>query len=177
MDRGVGNWPTIPCESSANDAWERGLRFVSVGFTCALVLGALFGVLGVRTEFATASGNGYALSVEHAAVTRAGLATPFNVEIAAEDGGALPAQITTRIDSQYLGMFDENGLEPEPAHSFHTDGWTWWTFEIPAGSTEFELSFDARLEPSVHWGRNGTAALEIDGVEMVSTQFATWVIP
>jgi hypothetical protein len=89
----------------------------------------------------------------------------------------LPARITTRIDSWYLGMFDENGLEPEPAESFHTNDWTWWTFEVPEGSTEFELSFDARLEPSVQWGRQGTAALVIDSVEVLSAQFATWVVP
>jgi hypothetical protein len=177
MDRGVGGWPTIPSDSRSSEAWEKGLRFASVGLACALALGALLGLLGVRTDSVSASGNGYTLSVEHAAVTRAGLATPFNVEVATQDGSALPARITTRINSWYLGMFDENGLEPEPAESFHTDDWTWWTFDVPEGSREFELSFDARLEPSVHWGRDGTAALEIDGVELLSTRFATWVVP
>lgn len=177
MDRGVGRWPTIPSESSSNDTWERGLRFAAVGFASLIVFGAVLGLLGVRTDIAAASGRGYVLSVEHATVTRAGLPTPFNVEVVTEDGSALPGRITTRVDSAYLAMFDENGLEPAPAESFHTDEWTWWTFEVPAGSTEFQLSFDARLEPSVHWGREGSAALEIDDVEVVSAQFATWVIP
>lgn len=176
MESGVGGWSTIPSDSS-NDTRERGLRFAAVGFASAVILGALLGLLGVRSEIASVSENGYVLSVEHAAVTRPGLATPFNVGVATEDRSPLPRQITTRIDSAYLGMFDENGLEPEPAESFHTDEWTWWTFDVPAGSAEFQLSFDARLEPSVHWGRDGAAALEIDGVEVVSAQFATWVIP
>jgi hypothetical protein len=177
MDRGVGGWPTSPSASRLGEVWERGLRFASVGLTSALVVAALLGLLGVRTDFVSATGHGYAVSVEHAIVTRAGLATPFSVEVATEDGSALPARITTRIDSWYLAMFDENGLEPEPAESFQTDEWTWWTFEVPEGSTSFQLTFDVRLEPSVQWGRDGTAALEIDGVEVLNTRFATWVVP
>lgn len=177
MNQGGGSWPTIPSASRLDETWERGLRFASVGLVSAMVVGALFGLFGVRTDSVSASAHGYALSVEHAIVTRAGLATPFSVQVATDDGGALPARITTRIDSWYLGMFDENGLEPEPAESFQTDQWTWWTFEIPEGSTSFQLTFDVRLEPSVQWGRDGTAALEIDGVEVLDTRFTTWVIP
>lgn len=89
----------------------------------------------------------------------------------------LPAKITIRVESNYLAMFDENGLEPEPSASFDDPMWTWWTFDIPPDTSVFQFSFDARLEPAVQWGRGANAAVEIDGREMASVEFETWVIP
>jgi hypothetical protein len=167
---------TIPTENGI-DRWETGLRAASVGLVGVLALSALLGLFGVRTAVATGSGNGLTISVTHAAVTRGGLATPFDVEVTSEDGSSLPPAITVRVAADYLAMFDENGLEPEPSSSFNDADWTWWTFDIPAGARAFEVTFDARLEPAVQFGQQATAAIEIDGREMVSTQFRTWVMP
>jgi hypothetical protein len=142
-----------------------------------VVLAGLIGIFGVRTRTAQNSGNGLTVSVQHASVTRPGLATPFSVAIATDDGAPLPSQITTRIDSDYLGMFDENGLEPEPASSYQNGQWTWWTFDVPQGHNELEVSFDVRLEPAVQWGRMGSATIEIAGEQMVAVEFATRVMP
>lgn len=168
---------TIPADDSGANGLETVLRTVSLVFVSAVVLAGLIGLFGVRTGTAQNSGNGLTVSVEHASVTRAGLATPFSVAIATEDGAPLPEQITTRIDSDYLGMFDENGLDPEPAASYQDGQWTWWTFDVPVGHDELEVSFDVRLEPAVQWGRNGSATVEVDGDEKVSVEFATRVMP
>lgn len=177
MGDSATSWPTIPESASGTKRRENILRGISIGFLGVVVVAGLLGLLGVRTETARASANGYTISVTHAAVTRAGLATPFSVEIVTTDGTPLPSELTTRIETNYLEMFDENGLEPEPAFSFQTPKWTWWTFEVPEGQHEIEVSFDARLEPAVQWGRSGSAAVEIDGEEMTEVEFETWVMP
>ncbi len=168
---------TIPPEQSGTHGWEPGLRVLSLGLTVALVLLGAVGFLGVRTVTTSGSGRGYTISVTHAIVTRPGLATPFTIEIANESGHPLPRRITLRIEANYLEMFDENGLEPDPSASFRSEEWIWWTFDVPSSSTEFEASFDARLEPAVQWGRRGSVALEVDGTQMASVSIQTWVMP
>jgi hypothetical protein len=168
---------TIPADDSGANGGETVLRTVSLIFVGVVVLAGLIGIFGVRTRTAQNSGNGLTVSVQHASVTRPGLATPFSVAIATDDGAPLPSQITTRIDSDYLGMFDENGLEPEPASSYQNGQWTWWTFDVPQGHNELEVSFDVRLEPAVQWGRMGSATIEIAGEQMVAVEFATRVMP
>lgn len=168
---------TAPPDRSGTDGWERTLRVLSVAFVSGLVVLGLVGILGVRTGTARNSANGYTISVTHASVTRAGLATPFSVAVASDDGSPLPAEITTRIDAGYLEMFDENGLDPTPTSSYQTREWTWWTFEVPEGHRDFEVSFDARLEPAVQWGRAGSATLELAGDRVVTAEFTTRVIP
>jgi hypothetical protein len=177
MTDGSDALSTIPADDSGTDGWETALRTISLIFVGVVVLAGLVGIFGVRTGTAQSSGNGLTVSVEHASVTRAGLATPFSVAIATDDGTPLPKQITTRIDSAYLEMFDENGLEPEPASSYQNGQWTWWTFDVPQGHDELEVSFDVRLEPAVQWGRKGSATVEIDGDEKVTVEFATQVMP
>ena len=168
---------TIPADDSGANGLETVLRTVSLIVVGVVVLAGLIGIFGVRTRMAQNTGNGLTVSVEHATVTRPGLATPFSMSIATEDGTPLPSQITTRIDSDYLGMFDENGLEPEPASSYQNGRWTWWTFDVTPGHDELKVSFDVRLEPAVQWGRMGSATIEVAGDEMVAVEFTTRVMP
>ncbi|MGH8873540.1 MAG: hypothetical protein ACRDWS_16390 [Acidimicrobiia bacterium] len=169
---------TIPTEPPAS--WprlERRLQVVSFTFVIGVVLLAALGALGVRTGIAAAAGGGYALEVVHAEVTRPGLATPFIVDLSTVDGSALPGEVTVRVDSSYLAMFDFNGLEPTPTSSFNTEQWTWWLFDLPPGQTSLRIDLDGRLEPAVQWARLGSVALEIDGESPVSVDFTTWVMP
>ncbi|MGH3650898.1 MAG: hypothetical protein ACRDU9_09340 [Acidimicrobiia bacterium] len=168
---------TIPSPESGVTPWEQPIRVVAIGFIGAMVVLAAFGLLGVRTTVTEATGNGFSMVVTHAAVTRAGLATPFSVEVATVDGSPLPAMTTIRVASPYLALFDDNGMEPSPASSFNTSDWTWWTFEVPPGTAHLRVDLDARLEPAVQWGREAEAAVEIDGEEVVDVRFTTWVMP
>lgn len=168
---------TRPSEQSGTDRWDDALRVVSIGLVGLLVVAGLLGFLGMRSATVVKSANGFTVEVTHAAVTRPGLATPFGVKVTRDDGSSLPQMVTTRIDSSYLAMFDENGLDPEPVSSFRSGGWTMWTFEVPDGAQIIEVTLNARLEPAVQWGRDSTVTLEVDGEEMVEVDFRTWVMP
>lgn len=172
-----GETSTIPPEISGTNGWERVVRVVTMTLIVGVVVAGSLGLLGVRAGVATATGEGLTLTVTHASVTRAGLATPFGMTITSTDGGPLPPTVTTRFGSSYLTMFDENGLEPEPTSTFQDGEWTWWTFDVADGAAELVITFDARLEPAVQWGQSSTAAIEVDGVEAASVDFATWVLP
>jgi hypothetical protein len=150
------------------------VAFVFVGGVLLLAAASL---LGVRTGTVTARGDGYSLEVLRAQVTRPGLATPFGVEISTTNGSDLPEVVTLRLDTSYLSIFDFNGLEPTPSTSFSTNDWTWWSFDVPPDQSSLRVGLDARLEPSVQWARSGSAALEIEGVSLVSVDFITWVMP
>ena len=174
---GTGEMSTIPSEDSGTYGWESAVRYGSMAVILVLVLAGLAGFLGVRMSSTAASGNGLSLTVDHASITRPGLATPFSLVIESTNGSPLPPSVTTRVDSAYLAIFDENGLDPDPAASFQSEEWTWWEFEVPDGSSVLEVSFDARLEPAVQWGRSATAAVEVEGKEAAAVEFTTWVLP
>jgi hypothetical protein len=156
---------------------ERAIRVGSLAFLGMVLVAGGLGLLGVRSASAVATLNGYTLEVTHAITTRPGLATPFELRVATDDGAPLPREVTIRVESAYLAMFDENRFHPEPVSSFRTDRWTWWTFEVPDGAQEMSVGLDARLEPSVQSGRSSTAALEIAGEEKVAVHFVTGVMP
>lgn len=168
---------TRPSEDAGTYGWDRGLRIVSVSLVSVVVLVGLLGFLGVRSTTASASANGFTLQVHHASITRPGLATPFGLRISREDGSPLPDTITTRITSSYLAMFDENSLDPQPASSFQSDEWTWWTFQVPEDAGTLAISFDARLEPAVQRGQRATVAVEVDDEPVVAVDFETRVMP
>ncbi len=156
------------------EKWLRGLTILFVVLVVAL--GAL-GILGVRTSTATNNGNGYRIEVTYPAVTRGGLATPFAIDVGTQDGSALPDVITIRISSDYLGLFDDNGMEPTPVSSFNTGIFTSWDFEVLPGESTLEVVLDARLEPAVQWGEAASVELWIDGERQTSTEFRSWVMP
>jgi hypothetical protein len=138
-----------------------------------LALGAL-NTFGVRSDHVSASGGGYELTVTFAAVSRPGLATPWNVEVRHPGGFDGPITIATTLD--YLNMFDENGLDPDPSSSTATEEVVIWEFEPPDGDT-LGISFDARLEPAVQSGRSGKTAVLVDGEAVVRVGYTTRVMP
>lgn len=89
----------------------------------------------------------------------------------------LPDSVTLRIDTAYLGIFDENGLDPQPASAFSDSVETEWTFDVPVQRGELSVDFDARLSPAAQWGRDGDVALVVDGREVARVAFRTWVMP
>jgi hypothetical protein len=134
----------------------------------------LTNVYGVRTTDASATGGGYTLVVDHASVTRPGLATPFRIEVRADAGFDQP--ITLGVDRHYLAMWDENGLSPAPAEETVRGEWVDWTFDPPDGDVLL-VSFDARAEPAVQSGRDGAVQLLIDGDVVAEVGFHTRVMP
>lgn len=168
---------TRPAVETTHSKWETALRVTTIGLVTGLVVVGGLGFLGVRTADARVSGDGFEMNVHYAAVTRPALATPFSITVRSTDGAALPAQVTIMVSSEYLAMFDDNGMEPLPSESYNTATWTSWTFDVPEGRGSLTVDLDARLEPSVQWGRSAEARLEIDGEVVISVPFTTRVAP
>ena len=139
--------------------------FLAVGLT---------GRLGVHTRTATASGGGYELTVTYGQVSRAGLATPWSLEI--RHPGGFDGPVTVATNSKYLDLFDENGFDPEPSKSTATADEVVWEFDPPDGDT-LGISLDGRVEPGVHRGRTGETSVLVDGKPVVTVKYKTWVMP
>lgn len=148
-------------------------RLALAALAAFVVLGGL-GVFGVRTAEVTARGGGYELTVTYASVTRPGLATPWSVEVRHAEGFDEP--ITLRVTEDYLAMFDENGLDPDPASATADAEFVQWSFDPPSGDT-LAVSFDARIEPAQQWGRRGEVVVMIGERRVVEASFKTWVMP
>jgi hypothetical protein len=166
---------TIPSLDAGTHAWERPLRRFSVVLIAALFVTAAIGLLGVRTATVTDVGNGISVAVLHSTISRPGLATPFSIEISTVDGDDLPSYVVVLVSSDYLAIFDDNGMEPAPLESWNDAEFTRWSFQPDGPSIRVDL--DARLEPSVQWARRGTVVVEIAGQRAANLSFVTWVAP
>lgn len=146
--------------------------FVALLFTF-LGLGAA-GVFGSRTSSVTAADRGYELTVTYPSVTRPGLAIRYAVRVRHSGGFTGPIELMTT--SEYLDLFDENGFDPEPTEITTTAEDTIWTFDTFRGDV-LTVSFDARTEPARESGRSGTTTLMVQGDQIVSVRYRTWVMP
>lgn len=153
--------------------WRAGRRVAMTALAAFLLAGAL-GAFGVRTTTATASAQGWTLTVEYAAVTRPGLATPFAFQVTRVEGFDGP--VTVAVPGAYLDHFDENGLDPDPLGSTATPDQIEWEFEAPDGDT-LAVSYDARWEPASQESADGAVAVLVDGEPVVSVPFRTRVWP
>ena len=134
------------------------------------------GVYGVETAHVRARGGGFELDVRYGSVSRPALATPFDIEVTKTGGFDGPVMV--KVSSEYLAMWDENGLDPEPIAATTDTQWTYWTFEPPREGDTMVVSFDARIEPAVQQGKKGTVAvLDASGASLVEVAFRTRIWP
>lgn len=135
-----------------------------------------FGVYGVDTAHVRARGGGFELDVRYGSVSRPALATPFDIEVTKPGGFDGPVMLA--VSSEYLAIWDENGLDPDPTEATTDAEWTYWTFEPPRDGDTMIVSFDARIEPAVQQGKKGTVAvLDASGASVVEVAFRTWIWP
>jgi hypothetical protein len=81
------------------------------------------------------------------------------------------------VSSDYLSMWDENGLDPAPSRETASPGELRWEFEPPPADA-LAISFDARIEPAAQQGKRGTVAvLDPAGAPFVSVSFRTRLRP
>jgi hypothetical protein len=137
------------------------------------VLCGLFGVFGVRSGHKTATAGDLTVELTYPQVARPALAIPFVVHITGLDPSGV--DVVVRIRSSYLAMFDENGTSPTPLEETDDGEWTTWVYESPPGGA-LDVSLDTRVEPGMHWGRNGTVRVAFDDDE-ARIEFRTWVAP
>ncbi len=148
-------------------------RLFMTALFAVLALG-LAGWLGVATATTTAQGGGYELTVTYGRVSRAGLATPWSLEV--RHPGGFDGPVTISTNSKYLDLFDENGFDPQPSKSTATPDKVIWEFEAPDGDT-LGVSLDARVEPGAQWGRTGETSVLVDGKPVVTAKYKTWILP
>ncbi len=148
-------------------------RLFMTGLFAVLALG-LAGWLGVETATTTAEGGGYELTVTYGRVSRAGLATPWSLEV--RHPGGFDGPVTISTNTKYLDLFDENGFDPQPSKSTATPDEVTWEFEAPDGDT-LGVSLDARVEPGAQWGRTGETSVLVDGKPVVTAKYKTWILP
>jgi hypothetical protein len=86
---------------------ERRWRWLFVAALALFLALALAGVFGLRTATASSAGGGYEMRVTYARITRPGLATPLDVEVARRDGASLDGPVEVAVSAHYLAMFDD----------------------------------------------------------------------
>ncbi len=132
-------------------------------------------VYGVHSRHVTAADDGWELDVRYGDRSRPALATPFDIEVTR--AGGFDGPVTVAVTSEYLALWDENGLDPAPSSETADALRTLWTFDPPDGDT-LVVSFDARIEPGAQNGERGrVAVLDDDGGEAVAVEFETVVLP
>ncbi|WP_214401824.1 hypothetical protein [Pseudonocardia lacus] len=150
------------------------MRTASIVLLLVIVLAGALGLFGVRSTTTTATAGGYTLSVEHAWIARAGLDVPWSVELRREGGFSGP--VTLAVTGDYFDIYEEQGLDPEPASQTADAEDVYWTFDPPPGDT-LGVDFDAYIQPAAQWGASGTVAVVEDGQRVVSVDFTTALVP
>lgn len=142
----AGDFATLPAARSAEHA-RRGLvlRRLGVVVLCLFLLAGVTGQLGVRTATARDVGGEVDLTVAHAAVTRAGLATPYRVVVTRPGGfdGTVHIEITRGL----FDRFDFQNFYPTPAKETADPQWVRYEFDPPPGDV-LQWTFDVRTGPN-----------------------------
>ncbi len=162
--------------SSAWDWFDRALRSFAFLAIFGVVAAALLGFGGLTTKSATESNDVLRVTVFYAATTRPGIATPFRITIESVSGDPLPAELTVEVPTDYLAIFDENGLDPTPDSTASDGVIERWTFK-PDGAPVWSIDYDARLQPNIHSGKDATVTVSSESTEPVSVSFHTRVFP
>ncbi len=137
---------TLPAARSAVTARRgRNLRRAGVVVVWLFLLAGLTGLLGVRTATARDLGGEVDLTVEHAAVTRAGLATPYRVVVT--QAGGFDGPIHLEVDRGLFDRFDFQNFYPNPSKETADRQWVRYEFDEPPGDS-LQWSFDVRTGPN-----------------------------
>ena len=172
VDRAAGR--VVETKRRALYAFTTSVLTLLVGLAAVDGAGVL-DVYGVDTAVVAATGSGMELDVRYATVSRSGIATPF--EITVRRAGGFDEAVRVAVDTDYLAMWDENGLDPDPAAATADDRRVVWEFDPPAGDT-LVVSYDARIEPAAQRGNAGRVAVVDDAsVELVAVTFRTRILP
>jgi hypothetical protein len=174
---GDADGTTIP----KNPGWDRARRGRSLRRIFVVVLVVFVGlgvanVYGVRSATVSDESDGYTIVVRYARVTRPGLATPWSVEIGR--AGGFDGPITLATTASFFDVFDENGLDPDPASATSDGERLIWEFDTPPSGTAMTVTFDARIEPAVQFKRvDAVTELIIDDEVIAAVSYRMYVMP
>jgi hypothetical protein len=153
----------------------RNFRRVGLALVALAVLAGLAGMLGIRSATTSDRGGGSLLEVEHAQVTRAGIAVPLHVRVVHPGGFAGPVRLA--ISADLMERFDFQNFYPNPSKETSDGRFLTYEFDPPAGD-RFEMSLDARTAPDQNgsWGTYEVRLLDDDAVT-AAVSFRMVVVP
>jgi hypothetical protein len=134
-------------------AWS---RRATLAVLLLAVLAALAGLLGVHTSTASATGNGWQLSLRYPRVARAGLDVTWQATVT--HPGGLGKSVTLAVTGDYLNMFETQGFHPQPADETRDATTLYLTFTAPPEDT-FVVDFDTYVQPASQAGSAATVAV------------------
>jgi hypothetical protein len=154
----------------------RNYRRVGLGLILLAVVAGLTGLLGIRSATGTARGGGSVLSVEHAQVTRAGIAVPLHVRVVHPGGFDGPVRLAVSAD--LMERFDFQNFYPNPSKETSDGRFLTYEFDPPSGDV-FEMSLDARTAPDQNgsWGTYEVRLLGADDLVTATVGFRMVVVP
>lgn len=153
------------------------LRHAFLGLVTLCLAGALLGVLGDRTETATAtSDNGrWTLSLLHASMARAGLDVPWEVTVTRS--GGFDGPVVLGVTGSYFDIYETQGFRPEPSASYRDGSTLFLEFEPPPSGDVLVVAYDAYIQPASRQGASGTVAVRSGDDVLVSLDFTTNLLP
>ena len=149
-------------------------RRVLVGLLTVVVAAGATGLLGVHSTTSTTTDRGYEVTVEYAALARAGLDVPWQVRVH-RDGG-FDGPVTLAVTADYFDIYEEQGLDPQPATERSDGEYLYWTFDPPPGD-RLAVDFDAYIQPSSQLGSSGEVSVLVGTERVATTAFHTWLAP
>ena len=139
-----------------------------------VVLAGAFGLFGVHSRQTTASHDGYDLTVTYPQVARAGWDAPWRVHV--HHIGGFGTGLTIAVSMSYFRMWETQGFFPNPDSAGNDGRLYTMTFNHPSGS-DFELEYDAYIQPSAQIGKNATVEVIVNSQVVVATRIHTWLVP
>ncbi len=153
---------------------DRALRRAVIALLVIFLLVGVSSILGAHTSVASASGEGYTLSVTYPALTRPGLPIRWEIQVQHPGGFSEPIRLATTFD--YLHLFDISNLEPDANSATATGDQVIYIFDPPPGDT-FRVSMDGNTEPDVHELPEAVTGLVVDDRTVVQVTYTTRVVP
>jgi hypothetical protein len=154
-------------------AWS---RRAAVTFLALLVVAALGGFLGVHTSTASATSDGWTISLRYPRMARAGLDVTWQATV--RHPGGLGKEVTLAITGDYLNIFETQGFHPDPAEQTRNGSTLFLTFTAPPGDT-FVVDFDTYVQPASQAGSAATVSV-VDSdtlARLTSVHIATHLAP
>ena len=150
-------------------------RRILVGLLVLLVGTGATGLLGVHSTTRSGSGGGYEVTVEYAAVARAGLDVPWQVQV--RRAGGFDGPVTLAVTADYFDIYEEQGLDPQPTAESSDGTYLYWTFDPPPVGDQLAVDFDAYIQPSSQLGSSGEVSVLVGNERVATTEFHTWLVP
>lgn len=155
---------------------DRNLRTAGALVLILFVGAGMVGLLGVRTVTVSTSADGVDLTLRHAAVTRAGLSTPYHLEVVRP--GGFDGPVTLAVSRAFFDRFDFQNFYPNPSSETADAEYVVYEFDPPTGSV-FTWSFDVKTSPNQlgSMGRYVTQLRDDDGRVEAELSFRMIVVP